>query len=1007
MKLFVQAYDWVLKDKHEDDGHLAIHCWGLNQKSEINLLRIVNYPASCFVELPAISSGWNSTRAKSLVVTFKARLSKAYNGEKINIHHEYGMFKRLYYFQHNKRFPMIKLGFDNLEQRDLFIKWCSFSWYTAFGSLKFQVHEKDITSIRKLLTLMKLKYAGWLECHGVKPLPEDVISNCQHEYMVDYKTLKPVADDICRTWFTYPAILSIDAETYSNNHRAMPEELSAKHHMYMLSLVYQKYQKPETRHHYGIVIGCCGKIEMENQTIYVVANEDELFAKMAEIIQMTDPVIVTGYNTYGYDFPYMEARITRKINGKWPILGKLVDVHSTYHFDNWTSSAYKNQSINYPIMEGRIPMDMLPIIKRKYTKMYQYKLDYVAHYFLGKGKMDVTAKEMFETYELCQNALISGNKLQIETASKAMARIMHYCLIDSVRPLELMDFDNTWTELVQMANVAGVTILEIFTKGQQIRIVSNIYDLASSEGYVLSQEILPNLNFTGAVVFDPTPGLYDRVVFMDFASLYPSIIIAKNICHTTYIPDELGANIPDSDCHVIEFDQEEEVDVNGELLQEDIVDYNNVVRKTKKKNAPTITRHYKYRFYAKQEGLLPKMEKRLVAERKAVRALQATLRKTEPLWAQLEARQLAIKVLCNSVYGYLGTKTAKFKLMMGAMSITAVGRKSIIAVQDRILSQYGGVTVVGDTDSCGVVIPACSDRSMCAYWGEKLSKEISGVKAGTFLPGSVTEVYTEDQPAWIPGLSMEFEKALLLLTLKKKKYVGVYIDKKGNLKHVPIKDENGEIVGYKDIYDKLVRGIISARRDNCGLLRRLYDQVVEMIMQKQPYYVVLEVVTNVVMDLIAGKIAWEELTIVHELGSGYKQKSNKMKIFGDELVKNGIQVRPGDRLEYIMIKGDPSLKQGYKMRLAEQYTESLKNGEPMDIDYMFYLEKQLMKPLDQLLSVAYGETIAKLGEIWYLPPRKRKKIQLDNYLSILFFLAQNRIKIDFLPSLVKEYCLCL
>jgi intein/homing endonuclease len=118
------------------------------------------------------------------------------------------------------------------------------------------------------------------------------------------------------------------------------------------------------------------------------------------------------------------------------------------------------------------------------------------------------------------------------------------------------------------------------------------------------------------------------------------------------------------------------------------------------------------------------------------------------------------------------------------------------------------------------------DIKECQKWGETLAQEISGVKAGDPLPGVVknplTNAYDEDavHKVDIPGLfppplRMEFEKAMRLLCFKKKKYAALLIDKKGNFKKIPIRDKNGNVIGYTDKYDILKKGIVLARRDNC------------------------------------------------------------------------------------------------------------------------------------------------------------------------------------------------
>lgn len=45
-----------------------------------------------------------------------------------------------------------------------------------------------------------------------------------------------------------------------------------------------------------------------------------------------------------------------------------------------------------------------------------------------------------------------------------------------------------------------------------------------------------DVQFEGAVVIDPIRGYYDEsIVTLDFSSLYPSIMIAHNLCYTTWV----------------------------------------------------------------------------------------------------------------------------------------------------------------------------------------------------------------------------------------------------------------------------------------------------------------------------------------------------------------------------------------------------------------------------------------------------------------------------------------
>ena len=64
---------------------------------------------------------------------------------------------------------------------------------------------------------------------------------------------------------------------------------------------------------------------------------------------------------------------------------------------NWSSSAYGNQEFQYLDAEGRLFVDLLPLIKRDY-RMSNYKLKTVAQFFLGNTKDDLDASGIFRCY---------------------------------------------------------------------------------------------------------------------------------------------------------------------------------------------------------------------------------------------------------------------------------------------------------------------------------------------------------------------------------------------------------------------------------------------------------------------------------------------------------------------------------------------------------------------------------------------------------------------------------
>lgn len=1031
--LEVQAYDWVVRDQFSDDNHAVIHCWALDKESKAHLLRFNNFPVFCHVELPLFVRSYQYTWKPAAVRQFVSMLS-ARLGDNAPTRYVYKDSKKLYFYRGERKFPMIQLSFDNLNA----MRKCSDLLANAiktddWGFIKCNVLEDSISMVRKLLTVRDIKYTQWFRVRAQHVSDEELrISSIQNEYIAEWDTMEAIPEKECETWTTKPGILAFDIECYSDNHRQIPDKYNALHCAYMISCIYQKYQQADTRKRYGIIIGECNHIPEEKLAhceIIKVKDEIDMVEAFGQVVRDTDPEIITGYNILGFDYPYLDHRIKRKLK-EWPVMGRISGERSHMTSKTWASGAYGHQSINILHMEGRISIDMLPVVKREH-KLNMYNLDTVTKHFLGKSKHDVTAPEMFTFYENMRNSLtelvqilregqanpeLEQNADYITHRTEAQAafdrakaettRVMEYCIQDSELVIELMEKLNSWVGLVEMSSVVGTTIMDLFTRGQQVRCMSQLYDLAARMGHVIDSRDVPAFTFSGGFVFEPRPGLYENIICLDFASLYPSIIQAYNICYTTLVPPELENVVPDSQCHVIEFDQEEEEgrgaeeDEADELLEE--ID-EPAVKKRK------VTRHYRFKFYKEKEGLLPRLVRELVAKRKAVQAKMRGVK--DPIMKGiLNARQLAIKVSANSFFGFLGVQRGgKAPLLEGAMSITAKGRELIGMANNHLTTKYadrGAFIVYNDTDSTMVNL-GIKDSSECQYWGERLAHEFNGVKKGDPLPAAKnpeTDVYTEDHPGLFshPVLRFEFEKAMLMLCIKKKKYAALLIDKKGNYKMKPIRDSNGEVIGFSDKFDMLLRGIVLARRDNCIFLRNTYMAILDVIMKRRGLEEAIDILVDSIQRLLDGQVPFDELIIIRGLGDNYKSDSYFMKVFADELKRLGKPVNPGDRLDFLIVDRPGVKLLGHKMRLREQYVDGLTSGNPEPIDYNYYIEKALMNPINQLFEVGFKDTIAKLQHVSYRPTNRHKNIYLDRPVQIILKMRERGYDLNLFKQAVRH-----
>jgi hypothetical protein len=283
-------------------------------------------------------------------------------------------------------------------------------------------------------------------------------------------------------------------------------------------------------------------------------------------------------------------------------------------------------------------------------------------------------------------------------------------------------------------------------------------------------------------------------------------------------------------------------------------------------------------------------------------------------------------------------------------------------------------------NSVMVHLPHIKDSKECNYWGLRLAQEISGIKPGEKDCDGKT--WPEGRPGLFPPpLAMEFEKAMRLLCLKKKKYAALLIGKDGTFKMEDIMDKHGNVIGNR--LAMLKKGIILARRDNCAFLRETYTKILELIMNRGSFASAIDILVDSIKDLLNGKVPYEKLVSIRELGANYKSDSFFMKVFSDELKKAGKIVNPGDRLDFLIVEDPTATLLGHKMRLAEQYLDRLKSPNPERIDYNYYIEKSLMNPINQLFEVGFKDVIAQLQHFSYRPTNRHKQIFLDRPVQII------------------------
>jgi DNA polymerase delta subunit 1 len=975
--LCVHAFDWKVKDEWDEQGNMVIHGWCLDRDSNPYLIRFHDFPAYCHIELPLFAGHkriqWTQYKAQQVYDAICWKM-----GENKPFKYFYSQKEKLYYYRGGRKYPMITVLFKNMKcMYDCKNKLSKPFTINDIGLLACKVWETNVSPIRKLLTLRNMKYCQWFNIEGIKVTGEDKVSTLEREYVANRFKMNPIPPEETSAWVTHPKIMSFDIETYSDRHKALPDPYSSKHVAYMISCVTQRLGDPASKVTDIILLGDCKSTDMAN--VIKVKSEIELIDTLSDLVVKYDPDVLTGYNILGYDNPYLDTRLKRRLR-EWKPMSRLINETTKMTSFSWGSSGYGHNEINLLEMDGRIMIDLLPIIRRDY-KLPLYGLGYTSKYFLGRTKHPVTAKEMFETFELGQEAKNNPNKplreyisekqalirvdpdihdksqlferfhvsqymnkndaeipiindemipnitLQ-EHAFEEMKKVVEYCVIDSDLVMELFEKIHCWIGLIEMSNVVGVTLVELFTRGQQLRVLSQVYDEASKDQIVIDERVVPKMEYSGGFVYEPNPGIYHNIPCLDFKSLYPSVMISHNIDFRTFVPPEMMDKIPDEMCHVIEWDEDvkKKKDGGNEIDEgdEDDDDGDNDNKGTEK---------IRYRFkFVRQEhllGILPRLLVRLISERDAVRNIQKGFKKNTVEWIVLERRQLALKVSANSMYGALGAQEGgKLPLPEAAACVTAKSRESIRKVNAHLESK-GNKIIYGDTDSSMPDI-GITDPKKAYAMAKAVAREL-------------TELFP-------PPMQVEDEEVYhTMLCIKKKMYLCIKMTPAGE----PILER-----------DQLkIRGVVPARRDNCQYQRDSYLDTAWKILLRKPMMETYNFLIEMCLKLMRREVPWKDLVVIKGLGTHYKNKSYCMKVFSDELCRIGKPAAPGDRLEYIIVKSygikDTQLL-GYKMRLPSTYLERLEADTPEQIDYEYYMEKSLMNCIQtQLFQIGYKTELAE------------------------------------------------
>lgn len=487
-----------------------------------------------------------------------------------------------------------------------------------------------------------------------------------------------------------------------------------------------------------------------------------MLQEFSNFITALDPDVLTGYNIINFDLPYIYERadllgasdfklISRAFNNFKPKL-KLYE-NKSFGSPNYGKVSYEVKRQLY--ITGRVQFDLYPFARENF-KLSDYKLQTVGETFLGAGKDDLHYTQIAPYYN---------------QGGKKIIKLAKYCLKDSMIVMNVMLKKKIVTETFELCQVVNNTPEVVLYKGQKQKLSSFLHFQAYENNYLICHESKPHRpspeafydaemsdgqkKYKGAYVIEPTTGRYKSpVIVLDFASLYPSIIMEKNLCFSTLLKDNSSKNGID---------------------EENIYKLN----------------HHSFVTKAAKSGLLPKILAELLSIRKQAKLdmKRASEANDYILYDVYNAKQKAVKVIANSIYGLLGSKAGIIDSVPIAETITARGRELLQLAKDKAPEFCPTANVIyGDTDSIFINIPNISLDE--------------GIQRGLEMERQYAKFFQKP-------IIFEYEKTFsVLLMLAKKRYYGIYFEKKS------------EGPGQKE-----GKGIHTSRRDGFPFLRKVLSQM--------------------------------------------------------------------------------------------------------------------------------------------------------------------------------------
>lgn len=618
-------------------------------------------------------------------------------------------------------------------------------------------------------------------------------------------------------------------------------------------------------------------------------DELDLINRIVDIVRQFDPDILAGYEVHNSSWGFLIERA--RMQYEYNLCDEISRMKSQSHgrfgkeADRWGFTHTSTIRIT-----GRHMINIWRAMRGE-LNLLQYTMENVVFHLLHRRIPHYQHSDLTAWYT--------------SSRPRDLAKVLDHYLTRVQLNLDILEANEIVPRTSEQARLLGVDFFAVISRGSQFKVESTMFRIAKPENFILISPSRKQVGQQNALeclplVMEPQSAFYSSpLLVLDFQSLYPSVMIAYNLCYSTClgrITSWRGRN----KIGFMDFKREPQ-------LLELVKDHINI--------APNGMVYVKPEM---RKSLLAKMLGELLETRVMVKSGMKQDKDDRTLQQLLNNRQLALKLLANVTYGYTSASfSGRMPCSEIADSIVQTGRETLEKAIAFIhaTEKWGAEVVYGDTDSLFIYLKGRT-RDQAFTIGEEIAAAVTA---------------TNPRP-----IKLKFEKVYHpCVLLAKKRYVGFKYEHRNQ---------------KEPEFD--AKGIETVRRDGTPAEQKIEERALKILFRTADLSQVKSYFQEQCTNIMQGRISIQDFLFAKEVKLGtYSDRGppppGALIATKRMLADPRTEPQYGERVPYVVITGAPGA------RLIDRCVspETLLQNEHLELDAEYYISKNLIPPLERIFNL--------------------------------------------------------